>query len=88
MTERHSVKAASHYATGARVAMTNGRFLRLKSTPTKKVARKKGVGLTETERRVLLAEMADIMAELDDLQNRAAEIAARIELPSLARRAG
>jgi hypothetical protein len=40
--------------------------------------RKRQMGLTEEERRILLAELAEIAAELDELQERTAEIAARV----------
>jgi hypothetical protein len=35
-------------------------------------------GLTEEERRILLAELAEISAELDDLQTRTQEITTRV----------
>lgn len=35
-------------------------------------------GLTEEERQILLAELAEITAELDELQARARQIAARV----------
>jgi predicted phage-related endonuclease len=39
---------------------------------------KKAVGLTEEERQILLAELAEIAAELDELQARAKEITTRV----------
>ena len=41
-------------------------------------SRKRAVGLTEQERQILLAELAEITAELDELQQRAAQIATRV----------
>lgn len=62
--------------------MPSGRIVRLDS-------RKKRIGLTETERHVLPAELTEIMAELDELQEKATEIAARVQSPpSSARSAG
>ena len=40
--------------------------------------RKRGVALTEHERRILIAELAQIATELDALQERAAEVTARV----------
>jgi hypothetical protein len=68
--------------------MTSGRILRLKPTSAKAPSRKKGIGLTEIERQLIVAELADIAAELDELQNRAAEITVRVSRTSSARRAG
>ena len=63
--------------------MTNPRIVRLASEHTTAhstaPARKKGMGLTETERQLLLAELAEITAELDELYDRAAAIAARVK---------
>jgi hypothetical protein len=36
------------------------------------------MALTDRERRILLAELADITAEIEAMQQRAAEIAARV----------
>jgi hypothetical protein len=62
--------------------MTSAQIVRLDSIPTKAPGRKEGIRLTETERRLLLAELAEITAELDELQNRAAEIATRVKRSS------
>ena len=59
--------------------MSSARIVRLDAAQPKGPARKKGIGLTETERQLLLAELAEIMAELDDLHDRAAAIAARVK---------
>jgi hypothetical protein len=56
--------------------MSSARIVRLDAAQPKGPARKKGIGLTETERQLLLAE---IMAELDELHDRAAGIAARVK---------
>ncbi|TDE26443.1 hypothetical protein [Actinomadura sp. 6K520] len=40
--------------------------------------RKRAVGLTEEERQILLTEIAEITAELDELQTRTQDIAARV----------
>ncbi|WP_433465936.1 hypothetical protein [Spirillospora sp. CA-128828] len=40
--------------------------------------RKKAVGLTEEERQILLAELAEIAAELDELHARTRQITARV----------
>ncbi len=40
--------------------------------------RKRGVALTEREREILIAELAQIAAELDALQERTAEVTARV----------
>ncbi|SEG94716.1 hypothetical protein SAMN04489712_15018 [Thermomonospora echinospora] len=53
--------------------------------PVRAITRKRATGLTEEERRLLLAELAEIMAELDELQSRASEIAARVSGPESAR---
>ena len=50
--------------------------------------RKKGIRLTETERQLLLVQLAEIMTELDELHSRAAKIAARVERSSSPRLAG
>jgi hypothetical protein len=42
------------------------------------------MGLTDDERRQLLDELAEITGELDELQQRAAEITGRIDRPSSA----
>lgn len=42
------------------------------------MTRKKAVGLTEEERQILLVELAECTAELDELQARAKEITARV----------
>lgn len=43
------------------------------------MTRKKAVGLTEDERQILLAELAEITAELDELQTRTRNITARVQ---------
>jgi hypothetical protein len=68
--------------------MTSAPVVRLDSAHTKAPARKKGIGLTETERQLLLKELAEIMAELDELHDRAAAIAARVKGSSSGRLAG
>ena len=47
--------------------------------------RKRVAGLTELERQLLLKELAEIQAELDELKQRTAEITARVADPSSAR---
>jgi len=47
--------------------------------------KKRVAGLTEEERQILLAELAEITAELDELQSRAVEIASRIGAPNSSR---
>jgi len=47
--------------------------------------RRKPVGLTESERQRLLDEVAEIAAELSEMQRRAAVIAGRVARPSSAR---
>lgn len=42
------------------------------------VVRTKAVGLTEEERQILLAELAEITAELDELHDRTRQITARV----------
>jgi hypothetical protein len=42
------------------------------------MTRKKAVGLTEEERQILLAELAEITAELDEFHARTRQIAARV----------
>ncbi|GAA1899639.1 hypothetical protein [Actinomadura bangladeshensis] len=42
------------------------------------MTRKKAVGLTEEERQLLLAELAEITAELDELHARTQQITARV----------
>ncbi|WP_152563790.1 hypothetical protein [Actinomadura welshii] len=42
------------------------------------MTRKKAVGLTEEERQILLAELAEIAAELDELHARTWQITARV----------
>lgn len=42
------------------------------------MTRKKAVGLTEEERQLLLAELAEITAELDELHARTRQITARV----------
>jgi hypothetical protein len=46
---------------------------------------KRVMGLTEFERQLLLKELAEISAELHELQDRTAEITARVADPSFAR---
>jgi hypothetical protein len=45
---------------------------------------RRAVKLTEEERQILLAELAEVTAELDGLQARSLEIAARIQAASSA----
>lgn len=45
---------------------------------TTDLSAKRHTGLTDEERRILLADLAEIAAELDALQERTAEIAARV----------
>lgn len=40
--------------------------------------RKRGIALTEHERQILIAELAQIATELDALQERTAEVTARV----------
>jgi hypothetical protein len=48
-------------------------------TPAREsMTRKRAVGLTEQERQILLAELAEITAELDELHARARQIASRV----------
>ncbi|WP_433227823.1 hypothetical protein [Actinomadura formosensis] len=42
------------------------------------MTRKKAVGLTEEERQILLAELAEITAELDELHAQTRQITARV----------
>ncbi|URM98402.1 hypothetical protein LUW76_30910 [Actinomadura madurae] len=44
------------------------------------MTRKKAVGLTEEERQILLAELAEIAAELDELHTRTCQITARVHV--------
>ena len=68
--------------------MASAQVVRLDSVHAKTSVREKGIGLTETERQLLLEELAEIMAELDELHDRAAEIAARVKGRSSPRLAG
>ncbi|GAA2375995.1 hypothetical protein GCM10010404_34700 [Nonomuraea africana] len=43
------------------------------------------VGLSEIERQILMRELAEIVADLSDLQRRAVEITARVESERLVR---
>jgi ubiquinone biosynthesis protein UbiJ len=52
--------------------------------PVRAITRKRATALTDEERQLLLAELAEIMAELDELQSRTAEIAARVSGPESA----
>jgi hypothetical protein len=61
--------------------MSDGRVIRLHPS-TRKVMR-----LTNEERQLLLDELAEIAAELDELQDRTAEIARRVSGPSSVRQA-
>lgn len=45
-------------------------------------SRTRPIGLTDEEREILLAELAEIAAELDELQTRTAEIRARVNRAS------
>jgi hypothetical protein len=53
--------------------------------PQRHTIRKRVVGLTEFERQLLLKELAEIQAELDELKQRTADITARVADPSSAR---
>lgn len=44
--------------------------------------RKRQMALTEHERQVLIAELAEIAADIDALQERAAEVTARVTRPT------
>jgi hypothetical protein len=52
--------------------------VRLKPADGRPARRKRSTVLTPEERRILIAELAEIAAELDVLQERTAEIAARV----------
>lgn len=57
----------------------NRRAAVVQITPARhSMTRKKAVGLTEDERQILLAELAEIAAELDELHARTWQIAARV----------
>ena len=47
-------------------------------TSRRQSTRKKQMALTEQERQVLIAELAEIAAELDAIQDRASQLAARV----------
>lgn len=57
---------------------STGQVVRLDSVQDRTAGRKKAMRLTEDERRILLADLAEITAELDDLHERAATITARV----------
>jgi len=59
----------SHNADGRPVLLPTG---------TRKSTKKRRMALTGQERQVLLTELAEIAAELDALQERTAELAARV----------
>ncbi|TDC57919.1 hypothetical protein E1281_03150 [Actinomadura sp. KC345] len=61
--------------------MTNNRRAAIvRFTPARhSMTRTKVVGLTEEERQILLAELAEFAAELDELHARARQIAARVQ---------
>ena len=54
--------------------MNDNEVARLDRSPQ----RKRQMGLTEEERRMLLAELAELTAELNALQDRTAQITARV----------
>jgi hypothetical protein len=68
-----------------RRASDAARIIPIDSPRARVTNRKREMGLTDEERRLLLDELAEITAELDELHNRAAEIAARVTSPESAR---
>jgi ubiquinone biosynthesis protein UbiJ len=55
---------------------------------TRSTTPRRAIRLTEEERQILLEELAEIAAELDSLQQRAAEMTARVSDPSSTRLSG
>jgi hypothetical protein len=70
---------------GNRQRTGQARVLRLDTAHRQATNNKRVMGLTEFERQLLLKELAEITAELDELQHRTAEITARVADPSSAR---
>ncbi|SFP73779.1 hypothetical protein SAMN04489713_1178 [Actinomadura madurae] len=60
--------------------MTGNKASRVVRIPParRSMTRKKAVALTEEERQILLAELAEIAAELDELHARTRQITARV----------
>jgi ubiquinone biosynthesis protein UbiJ len=54
------------------------RVVRIESARTRTPNRRRAISLTDEEREILLAELAEIMAELDELKDRTAQITARV----------
>jgi hypothetical protein len=71
--------------TGRRRISDAARIVSIDSPRGRAMNGKREMGLTNEERQLLLGELAEITAELDELHHRATEIAARITLPESAR---
>ncbi|GAA2607579.1 hypothetical protein GCM10010411_47260 [Actinomadura fulvescens] len=54
------------------------RVVRIDSARSMQPGGKKAIRLTEEEREILLKELAEVTAELDELQSRTVELAARV----------
>ncbi len=65
--------------------MKRAQIVQIGAAQMRSAAPKRPVKLTEEERRLLLEELADIAAELDELKSRAAEVADRIRAQEVQR---
>ncbi|MFI0450709.1 hypothetical protein [Actinomadura sp. 6N118] len=54
------------------------RVVRIDSARSMQPNRRRAISLTEEEREILLKELAEIMAELDDLKDRTTQVAERV----------
>ncbi|GAA2134669.1 hypothetical protein [Actinomadura napierensis] len=65
---------------------SHGKIVRLDASRAHgRNGRRRAVGLTEEERQILFAMLAEIAAELDELQDRTAELSMRVTDPESAR---